>query len=161
MNDVEPGGGPVDIVERGGLGKPFRFTPMNDYAPISEGAVPSASCELVTCFIGLHHIAPEKLEPFVASIVRVLKDGGLFVLRDHDVKDEEMDRFVALAHTVFNAGLMAPWKVNADERRHFVSVDTWVERLAAHGLVDSGQRLLQANDPSDNTLLCFTKKAPS
>lgn len=158
VNDVEPGNGPVDVVERGGLAKVGTFVPMNDYEPIPESAIATGSCELVTCFIGLHHIEPSKLDPFVRSIVRVLKDGGLFVLRDHDVTSLEMDRFVALAHTVFNAGLMAPWKVNADERRHFAPIATWVERLAAHGLVDSGKRLLQENDPSDNTLLCFEKK---
>ncbi len=110
--------------------------------------------------IGLHHIAPTRLDPFVASIVRVLRPGGVFVLRDHDVTDLRMDRMVSLAHTVFNCGLGAPWSVNAKERRHFVSIDTWIARLAAHGLVHTGPRLAQENDPTKNLLLAFEKKPP-
>jgi len=37
-------------------------------------------------------------------------------------------------------------------------VATWVERLAQAGFKDSGARILQDNDPTDNVLLCFTKE---
>jgi hypothetical protein len=68
-----------------------------------------------------------------------------------------MDSFVALAHTVFNAGLGVPWEVNRQERRHFAPLAAWVERLHAAGFRDAGHRLLQAHDPSDNTLMAFVK----
>jgi hypothetical protein len=87
----------------------------------------------------------------------VLKPGGAFVLRDHDVRTPEMQAFVSLAHTVFNAGLGLPWESNPGDVRLFVSVDEWSSRLAAHGLRDTGARLLQAHDPTDNTLMLFTK----
>ncbi len=159
VNDVRPGSGPVDIVERGQLTQAGAFVPMGDYDPLPEAQIPSASVDLVSCFIGLHHIAPDRLEPFVRSIHRVLRDGGIFVLRDHDVTDVAMDRFVALAHTVFNCGLGAPWSVNANERRHFVSIATWSERLTRWGFEDSGKRLVQDNDPTKNMLLAFVKKS--
>lgn len=164
VNDVAPGNSPVDIFERGQLGKLGRYVPLADYAPIAPGAIagggpgiPDASVDLVSCYIGLHHIDPPKLMPFVQSIRRILRPGGIFVLRDHDVKTPEMFRFVSLVHAVFNAGLHVPWEVNGRELRHFVSVQDWVSRLASAGFVDSGKRLLQANDPSDNTLMAFTK----
>lgn len=158
VNDVAPGFGPVDVVERGRLSKLGRFVPLDDYAPIDERAIASESVDLVTCFIGLHHVAPERLAPFVTSIARVLRPGGLFVLRDHDVRDERMRAMVALAHTVFNAGLGAPWAENAKERRHFAPIATWIERLADAGLEHTGERLLQAHDPTDNVLLAFVKR---
>ena len=34
----------------------------------------------------------------------------------------------------------------------------WVRRLAKAGFVDSGKRLLQAHDPSDNVLMAFVKE---
>jgi FAD/FMN-containing dehydrogenase/uncharacterized membrane protein YhaH (DUF805 family)/SAM-dependent methyltransferase len=157
VHQVAPGMSPVDVIERGQLARVGSFVPMGDYDPIDEKHVPSESLDLVTCYIGLHHIAPEGVTPFLRSIARVLRPGGLFVVRDHDVRTPEMNALVALAHTVFNAGLGAPWSVNEQERRHFAPVATWSERLAAVGLRDTGQRLLQAHDPSDNVLMAFVK----
>jgi hypothetical protein len=71
-----------------------------------------------------------------------------------------MFRFVSLIHSVFNAGTGATWEQNRDELRYFVSLDEWVRRLAAIGLIDQGHRLLQANDPSDNALMAF-RRAPA
>ena len=81
------------------------------------------------------------------------------MLRDHDVTTPEMDAFVSLAHTVFNAGLGVPWETNRRERRHFASVAEWSRRLGAVGFRDTGARLLQDHDPSDNTLMAFVKQA--
>ena len=156
VNDVVPGNSPVDIVERGQLGKAGRFHLM-DYQAIPPEAVPDASVDLVSCYIGLHHCPPDTLDGFVRSIVRMLRPGGVFILRDHDVTTPEMDAFVALAHTVFNAGLGVQWKTNREELRYFAPLQRWVDFLGERGLKDSGQRLLQANDPSINTLLAFTK----
>ena len=99
----------------------------------------------------------DRLQPFMRSIHRVLKPGGLFILRDHDVTTPRMDRLVSLAHSVFNAGLGAPWDSNKNELRFFTSVAEWSARLQVVGLVDSGKRLLQAHDPSDNVLMSFVK----
>jgi hypothetical protein len=90
-------------------------------------------------------------------VARVLRPGGVFILRDHDVCDEPMRAFVALAHTVFNAGLGAPWETNRAERRHFAPVAQWCALLTDAGLVDRGVRLAQANDPSRNLLMAFEK----
>jgi hypothetical protein len=90
-------------------------------------------------------------------VVRVLKPGGLFVLRDHHVPTPEMFKFVALVHTVFNAGTDVPWSENAAEPRYFDSLEHWIGLLETAGLEDLGFRLLQANDPSANTLMAFRK----
>jgi FAD/FMN-containing dehydrogenase len=157
LNGAAPSNSPVDILERGGLRKIGTHVPHGDDAPIAAADVPDASIELVTCFPGIHHIAPEKLPAFLDSVVRVLKPGGLFVLRDHHVPTPEMFAFVALVHTVFNAGTGVPWPENAAEPRYFDSLDHWVGLLANAGLEDLGFRLLQANDPSANTLMAFRK----
>lgn len=159
VNDVAPGHSPVDLVERGGFAQAGRFVPLANYAPIQAEAIPDASVDLVSCYIGLHHAPAAQLDGFLASIARVLRPGGLFVLRDHDVRTADMQAFVSLAHTVFNAGLGLPWETNPSDVRLFVSVDEWSRRLAAHGLRDTGARLLQAHDPTDNTLMLFVKDA--
>jgi FAD/FMN-containing dehydrogenase/SAM-dependent methyltransferase len=155
VNDKAPGNTPVDIVERGQLRPIGSFVPLNDYAPLD---LPAASADLVSCFVGLHHMEPHKLAPFLASIARVLRPGGYFVLRDHDVTSKEMDDFVSLAHCVFNAGLGEAWGVNAAELRYFDSIATWINRVEAAGMCHTGDMLRQEGDPSDNLLLAFRKE---
>ena len=158
VNELAPTYSPVDIAERGRLTKLGSWVPLSDYAPIPAAAVADASVDFVTCYIGLHHVAPEKLEPFVRSIARMLRPGGLFVLRDHDVTTPQMDKFVCLAHTVFNAGLGVPWEDNRRELRHFTTVAEWSRRLQAAGFRDLGKRLKQAHDPTDNVLMGFVRQ---
>ena len=155
VNDVAPSNSPVDIAERGGLAKIGTFVPLGDYEPLDEG-IPDATIDVVTCYIGLHHAPPDRLGPFVDSLKRVLRPGGLLIVRDHDVKTPQMNAFVSLAHTVFNAGLGVPWETNRNELRHFASVEQWTQYLAGRGFRDTGARILQDHDPSDNTLMAFT-----
>ncbi len=156
VNEFAPTNSPVDIAERGGLAKIGQFLPLANYQPLPL-QVADASLDMVTCYIGLHHCPLDLLDGFVRSIHRVLKPGGLFILRDHDVNTPEMHRFVSLVHTVFNAGLNETWETNQRELRFFRPVAEWVAYLGERGLVDQGQRELQAHDPSDNVLLAFSK----
>lgn len=157
VDENQPGHSPVDWMERGGLRKIGRYLPLDNYRPFSPDDIADASIDLVTCYIGLHHIDPERLSAYIESIARVLRPGGLFILRDHDVPTPQMDVFVSLVHTVFNAGTGMSWEDNAAEPRYFNALTHWIDALNAHGLKDSGQRLLQAHDPSANTLMLFCK----
>src|SRR5438105_768117 len=139
VNEFPPTNSPVDIAERGGLRRIGRFLPLNDYEPL-PAIIPDASVDLVTCYIGLHHCPLDRLGSFVASIVRVLRPGGVFVLRDHDVTTPAMNTFVSLVHTVFNAGLNEAWETNQRELRHFRPIAEWVAYLGERGLRDRGQR---------------------
>ncbi|WP_216713953.1 methyltransferase domain-containing protein [Taishania pollutisoli] len=155
MNDIAPNNGLADIMERGKIGKIGTFLPL-DYAPISH-QITDNSLDIVTCHIGLHHCPTELLPSFVQSINRVLKPGGLFIMRDHDVTSEEMSVFTSLVHTVFNLGLGESWSKNEQEYRSFKSVEEWVKIVEEYGFKDLGFRILQTNDPSLNTLLAFEK----
>jgi FAD/FMN-containing dehydrogenase/uncharacterized membrane protein YhaH (DUF805 family)/SAM-dependent methyltransferase len=157
MNDVAPTSSPVDIAERGSLAKFGTFLPL-DYEPI-PASVADASLDVVTCFIGIHHAPREKLEAFNRSIARVLRPGGLFVLRDHDAASPEMKRFVSLVHTVFNCGLGVPWSANTAEKRFFVGLDETIAHVEKHGLRATEARLKQPNDPTDNVLVAFRRDA--
>jgi hypothetical protein len=112
---------------------------------------------MATSYIGQHHAHPDVVGSLARSLYRCLKPGGLFILRDHDVPDAAMDRFVALVHTVFNAGTGVTWDDNAAEPRFFNSLKHWVSLLESIGFQDRGARLLQPNDPSLNTLMAFKK----
>jgi SAM-dependent methyltransferase len=155
INDIAPTNSPPDLMERGQIGKLGRYEDLQNYQPLK---LHSSSMDLVTCYIGLHHIPLDRLDPFIASVVASLKQGGRFVLRDHDVKTDQMNAFVSLIHTVFNLGLGVSWEVNRAELRFFRPIEEWKTILAKHGLVQTGEGQLQAHDPSDNTLLLFTKE---
>jgi len=156
--DRPPDFSPPEIMERGGLRYAGRFFPLDDYAPIPPSVVADGSLDLVTYFIGLHHCPRERLGAYVASVHRVLRPGGHFVLRDHDAGTEERRRFCALVHTVFNAGLGVPWETDREELRLFEGIDFWVDAVSRQGFRDTGRRLLQDHDPSLNTLLCFARE---
>lgn len=155
-NDIEPGNGPGDIMERGQLSKLGTFFPL-DYQPLDSQGVAAESLDLVTCYIGLHHSPHELLDDFVRSIHRILRPGGVFIMRDHDAGTEERRVFCSLVHTVFNQGLSVPWDENQQEFKCFESADHWSDYVVARGFKDLGSRLLQDHDPSINTLMAFEK----
>ena len=156
-NDIAPTNAIGDLFERGQFGKIGTFLPLNDYQPITNTMIPDESIELVTCHIGLHHCPTENLNEYIASIHRILKKGGQFILRDHDVKTTEMKHFVSLVHTVFNLGLTISWEQNEAEFRSFKSIDEWSTLISSFGFKDEGKRIFQEKDPSDNALVLFTK----
>lgn len=158
VSDVAPTQSPPDMVERGSIRPLGPFFDLGNYEPLPAD-IGDETLDLVTCYIGLHHAPRDMLDAFVASIRRVLRPGGMFVLRDHDVCDAEMDDFVAVVHTIFGAGLGEPWEVNAAELRFFLPVDETVAYLGARGFRAGPERLLQPHDPTDNVLMAFTKEA--
>jgi SAM-dependent methyltransferase len=157
-NDIAPNNSIADIAERGQLKKIGNFFNLNNYQAITQNQIADESLDLVTCHIGLHHCPPELLDGYINSIKRVLRKGGLFIMRDHDVKTPEMAIFVSLVHTVFNLGLMIQWEIEAAEYKSFKSIEQWSKIICEHGFTDSGKRILQDNDPSENLLVGFTKK---
>jgi SAM-dependent methyltransferase len=157
-NDIEPNYSLGDIFERGQIGKLGHFFSLNNYQPISQAEISDGSLDLVTCHIGLHHCTPEILDGYLKSISRILRKGGFFILRDHDVKTPEMATFVSLVHTVFNLGLGISWETDKSEFKAFRSIDEFSKIISKHGFKDLGQRILQENDPTDNTLIAFIKQ---
>lgn len=157
INDLAPTYSPADIMERGQIQKLEQFISLNNYAPIDPAIIPDNSVDLVTCYIGFHHIPLDKLNDFVLSIHRILRKNGKLIVRDHDVSSEQMRTFVSLVHTVFNAGLGISWQDNQNELRYFTSVDSLIAYFKERGFTCTGKKLLQKNDPSDNTLLEFIK----
>lgn len=157
VNDLAPSYSPSDIAERGQLTPVGTYVPMGNYEPFDGPPIPAESVDLVTNFIGFHHAPTDKRARFIQAVWQVLKPGGRLVVRDHDVASPEMDTFVALAHDVFNAGLNISWADNAAQIRNFTSVPQLEAALGAAGFEKSATRLLQAHDPTDNTLMVFVK----
>lgn len=132
--------------------------PLNDYAPIGAETLPDESLDLITCFIGLHHVPPVKLDEFVASLCKKLRPGGVMLLRDHDCDSREQFNIASAAHTIFN--LIVDGVSLRDEKaevRNFQPLAYWIELLEHHGLKAGSDMLVQRGDPTLNVMMAFTK----
>lgn len=136
------------------------FVPLNEYEPITEESIASSTVDLVVCFIGLHHVPVEKLDAFLSSIARILRPGGVFLLREHDAATPEIMALTHAAHSIFNLYLAkATLSDEINEYRNFNDMSYWTTLLEAHGFDCGDTRLLQEGDPTKNTLFACTKRA--
>lgn len=139
-----------------------QFVPLQDFDPISAEKIPSNSVDLVSLFIGLHHIPEEKLEPFLRSIHRILRPNGTFLLMDHDAKTVEMKSFLSLVHSIFNLGTGVSAEEEAKEYRNFQPLKHWIDLCQKSGLVWDGQEpLIRKGDSTCNSLIALKKVSDS
>lgn len=157
VNEKPPSYSLSAMFERGRLWGVGNYVPLNDYQALSAPKLEYESIDLVTCYAGLHHCPPEQLDAFVSSVIRLIRPGGHFILRDHDVPTVKQRTFVSLAHTVTNAGEGLSWEDNQREPRNFAPSSYWTQYLEAHGLRDTGLFIQQMDDPSDQVLMGFIK----
>lgn len=147
-----------DYIEAG-FPRPYdQFVPLNNYEPISENAIPTASVDLVAMYIGLHHAPTEKLDSFITSIKRILRPGGTFILMDHDARTIELQNLVNVVHSIFNAATGVEPKVNIQEIRNFHSLKYWIDLLQSHGMIYYEHNpLIRTGDSTLNSLVRFDK----
>jgi FAD/FMN-containing dehydrogenase/predicted methyltransferase len=131
---------------------------FSNYDQFQQLEIMNESVDLVSMFIGLHHCPPEKLDGFIASINRVLRVGGRFVLRDHDA-NEKLLAMAFMAHSTYNAGLGLSYDEELNEVRNLQKLDYWKRKMEQAGFKHVGQDKLQAGDPTGNTLMVFEKIA--
>jgi FAD/FMN-containing dehydrogenase/SAM-dependent methyltransferase len=134
------------------------FIPLHDYEPLNAEGIPSESVDLVSLFIGLHHIPKEKIAPFICSIERVLRPGGKLILMDHDAYSEKMVSFLSMVHSLFNAGTKVSANEENREYRNFKPLSYWINLASENGLIWDGQKpLVRQGDPTLNSVLILKK----
>ena len=98
--------------------------------------VPTSSVDLVTMMQGLHHLSQQHLSTFLQEVWRVLRPGGLFIVREHDASEALMP-MLDLAHSVFNAVMGVSDKEEEGEVRAFRAISEWRMILRGAGFEDS------------------------
>lgn len=136
-----------------------------EFAKIPDGVV-----DLVTMNQGLHHLHPAQVRDFLISVRRILRPGGLFITREHDLDEKKtLMPMIDCAHMVFNALTGVTPALERSEIRGFRSVLEWRTLVESCGFRDSLIYEIQPNDPTKDIMLTFIKvednhdasKAPS
>ena len=160
VNDEDPdaAGDPdiATVLTRRSVSAVGEFHSFSYSKPAIPGSIADASVDLVTMNQGLHHLPQQELMSFLAHVYRVLRPGGLFIVREHDAT-EELIPMCDAAHWVFNAvtGVSA-----ADERtevRAFRPILEWRKVLQGAGFCDSMLYDVEAGDPTQDEMMCFYK----
>ena len=149
------------------LKKKVRITGMNILMPGEKGITDSLnqhagmkgdSVDVVALYSGLHFYTSEQLHGIMSFIIRVLRKGGVVVIREYDVANEARQMFLDVIHSVINLANNVSWQAESKEHRVFKPVTEWSTIIADHGFKDTGKRIVQQKDPTLNTLMSFIKQ---
>lgn len=90
---------PQTRLSSGGGPPPDQFDEVrNPSTPDYPLHVRDGSFDVVTAFRSLHHISPAGLTVVLREVVRVLKVGGIFIVKEHDCLDETFSHFLDKVH---------------------------------------------------------------
>ena len=173
---------PIEVVlERGSLDSVAHDEIAYDY--VSDNAkdklkiIETGSIDLVTMNQGLHHIPVEKLFGFLTEVKRILRPGGLFITREHDLQllpkttighsagERELIGLdgkapypmLDLAHSVFNAVTGVSIRDETEEIRAFRPISEWRVMIESLGFEDSLVYDVEDGDPTWDEMMCFYK----
>ncbi|KTD09875.1 class I SAM-dependent methyltransferase [Legionella hackeliae] len=162
---VYEGQSATDYIQTG-FPRPYHQFAKLDYNKPDLRTLQDKSADVITCYVGLHHFPEAELDKFLDEVKRVLRDGGRFLLVDHDV-DENLHSdsmtMAHMAHMIFNAVTGASVKEELQETRNFHSMQYWRNKLKEHDLdcgIDESVQHIRAGDPSRNRMISFIKTIP-
>ena len=154
----------TDYVQTG-FPRPYDQFVKLDYNKPNLHDLQDKSADVITCYVGLHHFPEVELDAFLKDVRRVLRDGGHFILVDHDVTDENSMAMAHMAHMIFNAVNGTSLAEEMAELRNFQPMSYWQKCLAKHDLGYDVQgadvSMVRAGDPSRNRMVSFVKKVPA
>ena len=150
-------GGLVQMIERGSENEVGEFVQIDYNNPIFI-KIPSESADLITLNIGLHHFPQETILPFLNEVYRILRKGGLFIVREHDATPEIIP-ILDLAHSTFNAVTGVSQLNDRHEIRAFRPILEWRKIMESVGLTDSYLYEIEAGDPTIDEMMCFYKQS--
>lgn len=145
----------TDIIERGTLFSNHKFVQF-DYTYVNDINIPDASTDLITIYIGLHHFTDVTLNRFLKLVHRILRCGGLFIVREHHGYPKLIP-LLHIAHSTFNAVTGETLETDISEVRNFRPLDVWRPIVEGYGFTDTRIYEYQQYDPTENYLMCFIK----
>ncbi|EFC40861.1 FAD linked oxidase [Naegleria gruberi] len=153
VNDNEPSDENMGVyMERGSLKPVGKFVKLN-YSCLD---LESSSADMVTMNQGLHHIPPQHLQSFLKEVFRILRPGGIFIVREHDATPE-LKPLLDIAHSVFNAVMNVDILDERNEVRAFRSILEWRTIVESVGFLDTMIYEMEHGDPTLDEMMAFCK----
>ena len=97
------------------------------------------SFDLITCFQVLHHVEESELSRTVKDLHRLLKKGGLFIIREHDCDSDLTRLLIDIEHTVYECVANGKEKMNGEylctynDGDKYKSINNWISYLESFG----------------------------
>ena len=143
------------MLERGSEDEVGEFV-FIDYKNPTRLGMPDTSADLVTMNQGLHHLPQDNLIQFLTEVHRVLRPGGLFIVREHDAT-ETLIPVLDLAHSIFNVVTGVSVTQEREEIRAFRPILEWRKIIESVGLTDTFVYEMEKGDPTWDEMMCFVK----
>ena len=148
-------GGLPAMLERGSEEEVGKFV-FIDYKNPTRLDVPDSAADLVTLNQGLHHFPQHCIVPFLQEVYRVLRPGGLFIVREHDASGDLIP-VLDLAHSIFNVVTGVSVTLEREEIRAFRPIIEWRRIIESVGLMDTYLYEMEKGDPTLDEMMCYVK----
>ena len=140
----------------------FEFIATKDYRneDILTGEpkiqVPSDSADLTTPGQGLHHIPQDTINSLLLEVNRILRKGGLFLIREHDGLTDLIP-VPDLAHSILNATTGVSVADEREEIRAFKVILVWRRIIEPAGSNNTHSYYMGRGDTTIDGMMCFHK----
>lgn len=125
------------------------------------------SFDLISILMVLHHVQPEDLDPLLNDISRVMKSGGVLIVREHDINPllrlstHLIDVLHSFHDIVLNPSLDQRWTDNFEkEINNYNTEEYWSSKLLERGFECKSSNKIYKNsyNPFDNYIKAYVKK---
>lgn len=131
--------------------------------------IPDKSCDVVLCMVSLHHMPESTLTTTVSEIARMIKPGGLLLIKEHNARNDASRNLIEWEHHLYhvldcayNQEQVDPSKYLEKCVHNFKSIHDWQELMETHGFdhLKTTNRFLELpyvlNDPKNPTFLYWS-----
>lgn len=98
-----------------------------EFRSLKNGEIPwpDNTFDFITCFMVLHHSGPD----LIAEISKKIRKGGVFMIREHDCLNKNMEMLVELEHTMYEIQRGSDFL----EKLQCLSAYEWIAVIESHG----------------------------
>jgi ubiquinone/menaquinone biosynthesis C-methylase UbiE len=95
-----------------------------------------ASFDLITCFMVMHHVPPKNLVLLLKEIYRVLKPGGLFIIKEHDAAGQDY-LLLDVLHEYYDY-VLNPTRTWEESAANYRNSKYWTQKITDAGFKQKG-----------------------